>query len=1272
MKAAEVTSRAVEIQRLEEKYREDFQREFRGGVRLCYNQLKIVFEYKIAREKGDISRTSKALDVLKDFLDVSALVSATMSTTAEFAPFIAGASIAVSKIKDYSEGLSREQKLKNYKIFMRIIETAMKYSEQFANDAKIEEFADKILASLEESKFFEHLKETIIMRAKGTWLRHEVAEAREIAGSTLYVSHEPFLFRHYQNIQDVAGIPPKQQKDLETSTNQDVQNVVKYMISHMDNFGINREETDIKVIVDKIISYFSTHARSLEVSHNAAVKIYQALLSSHEKDWHQDEEQQSLMIFQIKYLLRNELKTEILDQIEKNPYYLKLLCRKIVKDLAEQKHAELFVEHEEIGRVADAKKAVAEYVPQIKSKTEFEFQANFLSDQKAIGQFLRDIYQSTEWQRSLAKKLIDDVKSQSVTAYQLGLEITQMLKSGIALDVQDSDGDSLIIIACKNKDLEKAKVILSHQSGKYSVNLFNNKGGTALMYAIKFKQEEIVELLIKNNADVNARLGSDPILHMAIEVRNNKILDLLLSHDKIDIHATNAQSQAAIHKAVLRFYPYAQKKLKALGASDLGHEVAITDASKETEVNVSALHMILLTSTDLAEIDGALLPENSSFKDINDPIGNSGSNILMQNMSHPERHEILKHLVGHPRVKINHNDVDRNILHEALRRLDFDLAKHILDASAKRPTAEQININHKTLSGYSPVHMVVLEMTMLAGLRALSDIESLSTSSMVEYGAEKYDQLYDLFHTLLDMGADINSQLPATSRMDLECCGSSLLHLAIKHKLKDVFNLIIERQEVKLDLCNINQETVLHFAAKSFDIEIKTKILEKFTQQDLGIDAQNKYGNTALHIALSLGNIAFAKELVEMGADINIENTDGHRPLDLAIIEYSKYLAQNLNTENAVNIVHMKDMLDCLMNHENIDLTKPNKNAQTYLHMAVMNNLEGVSEDLLIKGVNISSNRFGCTEITYAAIKGNRGLLTKLLQHEYDPSFLDQLSDESCGGSTPLISAMASRNEEMANMLIEAGASKSLKSLKGKPPISFAIEAKLSSDFITSFFDVVSGEEMEDYLLEKDASDRNILDYTYAYGRGEIIKFMEEKLLSLDQEKLFTRLKVSDFETMSNYYASVAASFGNAEYFKMMSQEALEILVHKGEFGENGEFLADLVLRGYMDQRSTLTKEVKSPEEINLSLKNYIDAIDMLYRPEMTLMSYTKDYLANLGIEHQNPELLAMFMNKNAAALAVTQPTQIDALHFIESVHEVVGNADIHKLQGMESGFHDH
>jgi hypothetical protein len=204
MKAAEGTSREIEIQQLKEEYHKDFKRELRTMIRICYDYLKATIEYGIAPEKVSGGKVVAALGTLKEFLDIGVVFSTVIGVGVAARPYISATSFGVGKAKGYLEKLALKEGLENRKIFMRIVEKSMSDSKLPGNNEQIEEFADKIYAKLVESKIFERISEESMHRELN--LSISVETARAIAGSTLYISNMLFLFEHYKNIQEVAGI----------------------------------------------------------------------------------------------------------------------------------------------------------------------------------------------------------------------------------------------------------------------------------------------------------------------------------------------------------------------------------------------------------------------------------------------------------------------------------------------------------------------------------------------------------------------------------------------------------------------------------------------------------------------------------------------------------------------------------------------------------------------------------------------------------------------------------------------------------------------------------------------------------------------------------------------------------------------------------------------------------------------------------------------------------------------------------------------------------
>lgn len=69
-------------------------------------------------------------------------------------------------------------------------------------------------------------------------------------------------------------------------------------------------------------------------------------------------------------------------------------------------------------------------------------------------------------------------------------------------------------------------------------------------------------------------------------------------------------------------------------------------------------------------------------------------------------------------------------------------------------------------------------------------------------------------------------------------------------------------------------------------------------RKNLGFSTKtNKFKETPLHLASKEGNLDVIKTLIEEGADINLKNEDGRKPIDLASVDAVRsYLAMTEKT----------------------------------------------------------------------------------------------------------------------------------------------------------------------------------------------------------------------------------------------------------------------------------------------------------------------------------------------------------------------------------------
>jgi len=109
---------------------------------------------------------------------------------------------------------------------------------------------------------------------------------------------------------------------------------------------------------------------------------------------------------------------------------------------------------------------------------------------------------------------------------------TQVLKllldNGAESDVQNDEGFTALMMACKQRDIEKTKLLLKHGADP---NITNERDCTALFFAWRRGDLGIVKLLLDNNADPNIiDVGGDTVLNHAQATDDPKMVELLKSY----------------------------------------------------------------------------------------------------------------------------------------------------------------------------------------------------------------------------------------------------------------------------------------------------------------------------------------------------------------------------------------------------------------------------------------------------------------------------------------------------------------------------------------------------------------------------------------------------------------------------------------------------------------------------------------------------------------------------------------------------------------------
>ena len=271
---------------------------------------------------------------------------------------------------------------------------------------------------------------------------------------------------------------------------------------------------------------------------------------------------------------------------------------------------------------------------------------------------------------------------------------------------------------------------------------------------------------------------------------------------------------------------------------------------------------------------------------------------------------------------------------------------------------EGANINAEDQFGNSPLLLAVKStkskvfVTML--LKEKVDIKCKKNARECPIIQASRSGNREIIEMLLDAGADINAENEF---------GQTALTAAVVNEDTDTAEMLLERGADP----NIGKPRPIIEAARTRNKRL-IDILSH-GRRVVNLNATDEQGNTALIVALQKGYQDIAHQLLEAGANPNVENKSGEIPLIIALEkEYidmslphellkrgAKPNVKNTSGEPAIIIALKKgylEVFDELLEHENIDINAQNTDGDTPLIVAFREGHLDVVYKLLEKGAN--------------------------------------------------------------------------------------------------------------------------------------------------------------------------------------------------------------------------------------------------------------------------------------------------------------------------------
>lgn len=271
------------------------------------------------------------------------------------------------------------------------------------------------------------------------------------------------------------------------------------------------------------------------------------------------------------------------------------------------------------------------------------------------------------------------------------------------------------------------------------------------------------------------------------------------------------------------------------------------------------------------------------------------------------------------------------------------------------------------------------------------------------------------------------------------CCGraeadqpyidaASLHQAALYGDSKQLQQFIRDGVDVSAVDAKQQNATALHFAVESGS---KTTV-QALVDAGANISAQNSNGVAPLHTASANGHYAIVQLLIEAGANVNVRNKNGGTPLHGAALFWQPKIAELLIDAGAD--VQAKDRDGRSPLHEAVraeslavarllldagaDVNATDDNGDTLLHVALADGRNCI-QLLLDHGINVSNKNSRDAEgntLLHLAAESSAALLQALLATGPDVEVVNN------DGATPFLCAAAHGSLEQLRLLADAGA----------------------------------------------------------------------------------------------------------------------------------------------------------------------------------------------------------------------------------------------------------
>lgn len=483
-------------------------------------------------------------------------------------------------------------------------------------------------------------------------------------------------------------------------------------------------------------------------------------------------------------------------------------------------------------------------------------------------------------------------------AAQKGLSklVTKMLMCGASANVQSGveEQKTALHFAIEESCQEVVEAVVAFKNlareddEKPDFNIKSTSGDSPLSLAMSLRRNDLVPLLIKGGADVNARNGQDlTLLHQAI-IKESPETAIFLLEQGADMNALTADQesplQLAIHCRLESVVDALCTRGVSLSAPNNKGDCPLWCSLESEQENIASVLVKHGVDTDCWSPgpDGCLQTLLHRAIDENNELAavfliKSGCDLDSPRQSG---------LDGPTEMSATRESPLHLCCQWGLTKVLQTLIEH------------GANVNSLDCDNKTPLHVAILnqheEIIAILLKHPTIDLKVRDKAGNTPFASALTVRNHKAAEKILD-------RLPnAAEQMDSR--GRNFLHLAImKDDLESVLFLLSIQVDVNSRVHDVNQVTPLILSAASEnEMLIRNLILAGARLNER--DATQK---TALHVAAERGRLGAVQALIQNGCDYDIQDADGNNALHIAMRESMMPVVKELLTESRINAEHL-------------------------------------------------------------------------------------------------------------------------------------------------------------------------------------------------------------------------------------------------------------------------------------------------------------------------------------------------------------------------------